>query len=133
MHDNVLGYPNLAECMALEPEAALFRRFDALNARNLLFIQAELCELEKKLREIEKEDVENKDHRSHQFAHDFTWLLMSSKEPSHRQLDLITEISMKLEKYSTAMCVFFQCERANFRVLRQGIPSPSKDAKVSPT
>jgi hypothetical protein len=39
----VHGYLGLAEHMVGDPELCLFRRFDALNAKNLLYLQAELC------------------------------------------------------------------------------------------
>jgi hypothetical protein len=40
------GYPKLSRLMAFYPEVAIFRRFGALNAENLLYLQAELQDLE---------------------------------------------------------------------------------------
>jgi hypothetical protein len=40
----------------------IFRRFDSLSTRNLLFFQDELCELEEKLAEIDKADLESGTH-----------------------------------------------------------------------
>jgi len=45
----VLRYPRIAGRMAAKPETASFRRFSALNARNLLYMQAELCRLVQEL------------------------------------------------------------------------------------
>ena len=45
-HDLVPGYPKLAGRMGVMPEIAMFRRFGALNARNLLYMQIDLKELE---------------------------------------------------------------------------------------
>jgi hypothetical protein len=44
------GYSKLAALMGAHPELANFRRFDALNTHNLLYLQAELVFLENKLR-----------------------------------------------------------------------------------
>jgi hypothetical protein len=41
-----MGYTALASWMGKFPEAAVFRRFSALNAKNLLYLQAELIQLE---------------------------------------------------------------------------------------
>ncbi|KAK8199122.1 uncharacterized protein BKA78DRAFT_290817 [Phyllosticta capitalensis] len=43
------GYPKLAQRMGLKPETAIFRRFAFLNKLNILYLQAELAELEKQL------------------------------------------------------------------------------------
>jgi len=48
------GYPKLADLMAQYHEAAIFRRFRSLNLFNLMRIQAELVELEDRLREVFK-------------------------------------------------------------------------------
>jgi hypothetical protein len=45
----VQGYPMLAAYMGLTPETNIFRRFSILNARNLLYLQAELTNLEEAL------------------------------------------------------------------------------------
>ncbi len=41
-----MGYTALALLMGRVPEVAIFRRFSTLNARNLLYLQAELVQLE---------------------------------------------------------------------------------------
>ncbi len=45
------GYMHLAEHMGEHPNRAIFRRFGELNALNVLFLQAELVELEAELRQ----------------------------------------------------------------------------------
>ena len=49
-------YTALASMMADHAEAAIFRRFDTLNIKNLLYMQAELVDLEDQLHDIESED-----------------------------------------------------------------------------
>lgn len=53
-------YTALASMMANHAEAAIFRRFDTLNIKNLLYMQAELVDLENQLHEIESEDKKSK-------------------------------------------------------------------------
>jgi hypothetical protein len=96
----VPGYPGLADFMARVPEANIFRRFYGLNARNLMYMQAELCDLEARLLVLEEEDAKGKSARSSHYAFDFYWMLRSSKEADHQQLDLVLKIRAKLEKYS---------------------------------
>lgn len=44
-----IGYPCLSEQMGIKPETLIFRKFVALNARILLYMEAELVDLEKLL------------------------------------------------------------------------------------
>jgi hypothetical protein len=53
------GYNILAHLMGAYPELSIFRRFGALNARNILYLQAELTDLETKLLQAEKADLES--------------------------------------------------------------------------
>jgi hypothetical protein len=52
----VTGYPRIAGEIGFNPELAMFRRFGALNARNLLYLQNELAQLELKLKKAELKD-----------------------------------------------------------------------------
>jgi hypothetical protein len=48
--------------MSSDKVFSIFRRFDNLSTRNLLFLQDELCELEEKLSDIDKADLESGTH-----------------------------------------------------------------------
>jgi hypothetical protein len=50
------GYTKLAALMGAHPALANFRRFSALNAKNLLYLQAELIYLENKLQRCVEKD-----------------------------------------------------------------------------
>ena len=50
------GYASLSQFIALR----IFRRFDALAIRNLLYMQDELCEIEQQLGELDKADMTSK-------------------------------------------------------------------------
>ncbi|KAF2488939.1 hypothetical protein BU16DRAFT_531983 [Lophium mytilinum] len=112
------GYPKLAGQMGLLPEIAIFRRFSALNAQNLLYLQAELVWLEKKLRKVESED--NKDYSKSRYALDWFWLSQSDQlgnNDASEQLSLVREISLKLKQYNDAVIQ---------QSLIHSMPEPSK-------
>jgi len=98
------GYPQIATFMTQNPELLMVRRFRALNARNLLYLQAELVHIEKALLKCEKEDAkvkEKKDPRSH-YSRDYLWLIKSGdgKGPPGEQWTLIQQMRGKLKEYS---------------------------------
>jgi hypothetical protein len=72
LHDLIKGYPKLAGYMGLAPEIAMFRRFGALNARNILYLQSELVVLEARLKFVEAEDAKAVGVKS-KYARDFFW------------------------------------------------------------
>lgn len=62
------GYPKLARFIGERPGFAIFRRFSELNARNLLYLQAELLDIEEELYETEMDDQRDQDLRQLQFS-----------------------------------------------------------------
>lgn len=97
--DLVPGYPKLAGQMGILPEAAMFRTFSALNARNLLYLQAELVSLEKELIECEAQD--NKHYEKRRYALDWFWLNQSQwEEGDAKQYQLVQNMKRKLKEYS---------------------------------
>jgi hypothetical protein len=55
------GYTKLASLLGAHPDLAIYRRFGKLNAKNLLYLQAELVSLEERLEECVKKDQESGD------------------------------------------------------------------------
>ena len=96
----VIGYPKLAGQMSLIPELQIFRNFGALNARNLLYLQAELEVLEKKLIEKETENSRDPRNKRNRYAIDFEWLNEPIDDEDTEQRDLVRKIQEVLEKYS---------------------------------
>jgi hypothetical protein len=96
--DLVTGYPKLAGRMEHLPEEAIFRRFGALNARNLLYFQAQLVALEGELVRREREDSGQLERC--RFANDWFWLSQSQLQGSSEQLDLVLKIRATLKEYS---------------------------------
>jgi hypothetical protein len=99
--DHPIGYPRLSERMGAHNESMIFRKFSALNSRVLLYLQADLVQLENQLHAIERRD--NKDNHGwrSKYATDFHWLQKSREDGCDHQLALIREIQGKLQTYST--------------------------------
>ena len=100
LHDLVIGYPKLAGRMSVVPQTAAFRRFGALNTRNLLYLQSELTDLERDLKEAEREDSLSDKGRKKRYAVDHRWLIRSHRDGDTKQLDLFNKIRAKLKEYS---------------------------------
>ncbi|PVH73652.1 hypothetical protein DL98DRAFT_606918 [Cadophora sp. DSE1049] len=96
------GYPQVAEFMGEYPTLAMVRRFRGLNARNLLYLQAELVLIEKKLQEVEKADAKN--DATKQYSKDYFWLMESATESEGGdQWRLIMEMRDKLREYNDVL------------------------------
>ncbi|GME61005.1 hypothetical protein GTA08_BOTSDO00801 [Neofusicoccum parvum] len=94
------GYPKLATIMGPYRGMALFKRFASLNARNLLYMQAELLQLELELDELASGD------REEGLSYDVdAWSLMKpgEQEDGNRQWRLILRIREKLKEYNEAL------------------------------
>lgn len=98
--DLVVGYPKLAAKIGILPEAGIYRRFSALNAQNLLYYQAELTYLERKLREQQLRDNHEKQGHGPEYGVDWYWLMRSPEEGDAVQLGLVLKIRELLKDYS---------------------------------
>lgn len=50
------GYPSFSALISSDPDLQIYRRFNRLSARNLLYLQSELLEAERRLDEFDKVD-----------------------------------------------------------------------------
>lgn len=88
-----VGYPALAHFMASDSVFRIFRRFDFLTVRTLLYLQDELCELEQRLKELDDSDLQLNSH-----AH--TVSLHSRRHDQNQQRKaVLAEIQLKLKTY----------------------------------
>ena len=55
------GYPSFADFIAADADAAIYRKYEHLSARNILYLQSELHELEGQLDELDSLDVKEKE------------------------------------------------------------------------
>ena len=96
----VHGYPKLASLIGTDGSFAIFRRFDDLNAKNLLYLQAELADLEYRLRELE---VANSTNPECEGLQTYVYELMRpTPEGPNEQWKLVLQIREKIYRYS--MC-----------------------------
>ena len=95
------GYLKLSVFQSKFPEVAIFRRFAALNAQNILYMQAELSHLELELKEIITEDSRSGDSERRAYTQDWWTLNQASKQSvPPAQLHKILEIRERLRAYS---------------------------------
>jgi hypothetical protein len=97
------GFPSLATIIASDPDAAIYRRFDRLSSRTLLYMQSELVELESQLETSENEDLRIEEDEGNEPHRD--WKLFTEKVEGggrwKRRMDLVLEIRKKLKTYRT--------------------------------
>ncbi|KAF1917581.1 hypothetical protein BDU57DRAFT_493695 [Ampelomyces quisqualis] len=98
-----IGYPRLAERIAAKPETGVYRRFDALNARHVLYLQAELCVHEAELRDQEIEDQQDKTGKRSQYALDYQCFLQEPSNMNKPQFKLVQKMHAKLAEYNDAL------------------------------
>lgn len=95
-----MGYTDLALLMGQYPESAIYRRFSALNAENLLYLQAELVNLEKRYRKLKSTAVAN-DPEKINYDEDWYMLKHSGQAvPNDEVWTTFLEIRSKLKEYS---------------------------------
>jgi signal transduction histidine kinase len=94
------GYPRFSERIAVRPETGIYRRFDALNARRILYLQAELCIMEKQLRRLEERDSKDESGKKSNYATDYQSMLQTPLNEYRQQLELVGRMQSKLEQYS---------------------------------
>lgn len=104
------GFAAVAEWIALDAdnETFIFRKFDKLAARRLLYMQARIITLEKQLELLDKEVVESKDMSLKDAAKTWEQLMAHAAEgheQGRRMLQLLNEIDEALEKF----CKIWPC------------------------
>lgn len=101
------GYTAAASWLASDPdnETLVFRKFDDLAALSLLYMQSEILEMQKKVRDMHKATVDSYDMDLRDAARTWETLVLQSK-PGHdfrkdakERMDLILDLRMKLKEY----------------------------------
>ena len=96
------GYPTFANFIAADPDAAIYRKYEHLSARNLLYLQSELHDLEAQLVELDASDVRKKDDEdevSKKIARYWDYYSKASSERAKRHRALQKKISRKIKEY----------------------------------
>lgn len=94
------NYTKLASLIGAHPELALFRQFAALNAKNILYMQADLVHLEAELEDIAREDRCSGHREKQSFEASVFDLKYSSGTENDAQWQKVLEIRNKLKEYS---------------------------------
>jgi hypothetical protein len=99
----VHGYPSLAAIIASDSSAAIYRRFDRLSARTLLYMQSELSELESELETLERADLHNLEDGANEPHRDWNLFKAKAEDPDNekwrQRMALVKEIQEKLKIY----------------------------------
>lgn len=113
----VPGYPSLAAFIASDPDhsTAIYRRFDRLSARNLLYLQAELLALEKKQDELDKQDLNSDEIDAKDKARNWETLLAraesGSDDEAKERVKIAKAIREKIKEYSQWLEVWRETPR----------------------
>lgn len=98
-------YPGLSTLMSTHPDLMIFRAFERLNMRNLLYYQAEIANVEAELDQITLIDRACLESPRKDYAADWAALQLSnSDEADGIQWQLILKARGLLEKYSMSHC-----------------------------
>ncbi len=99
--DLVAGYPKLAAHIGDHPYMAIFRRFRTMNAKILLYYQAELTQLERELEECEFRDANDPSGNKKRYANDWRICVDDAHGiGDDEQLRTVNKIRKKLREYS---------------------------------
>jgi hypothetical protein len=94
------GYAKLSSVMSTDPEFAIYRKFGALNAQNILYYQAELMGFEDDLQDIAARDRTSQDSEKLDF--EGNWYELSHAGPGKDlRLRKFMNIRRLLKEYST--------------------------------
>jgi hypothetical protein len=94
------GYPKLAELQGTYPQLGIYRRFATLNPRNLLYLQAELVDLEERLERYTLEDLCSTEEQQKRSSRDWYTLSKITDGVLSPQWEMMLEIRQRLEQYS---------------------------------
>ena len=107
---HINGYPSLAAFMASDNDksTSIYRRFDRLSARNLLYLQSELVELEAQQKTLDEKDTADLNAATEDMGSVRDWRTLKARANEagnlreKEQLRIALEIREKIKEYSSA-------------------------------
>ncbi len=94
------GYPSFAEFIAKDKDAAIYRRYESLSARNLLYQQSEIHELERQATELDEEEAKNiENENTQQAARRWSHYVNDESEQGRARRALLDKIKVKMKAY----------------------------------
>ncbi|KAJ2997271.1 hypothetical protein NUW58_g701 [Xylaria curta] len=104
------GYTRLAEYMGQQPQLAIFRRFGALASLNILYLQAQMAELEHHLQFVQKQDSQSNDDGRRAYSRSWYQLCESARleqgTPGREQYELIMKLRELMPQYHEAINLY---------------------------
>ncbi|KAE9374805.1 hypothetical protein N431DRAFT_557033 [Stipitochalara longipes BDJ] len=97
------GYAQTALLMHRNSETAIFRQFSTLSIKNLLYLQAELVELEYGLSQLAEQDKRSDHPNAQYYTRDWWYLRHSARDGDAAQWQKVLEIREKLKEYHVAL------------------------------
>ena len=101
------AYPSFADFIASDPELSVFKRFNYLSSRNLLYLQSELLDLQTQLQDFDEEDYNGMDGEillSAKCWETFTARAKESQHPREKErMDTIRKIRISMKEYQEAL------------------------------
>jgi hypothetical protein len=98
------GYPSLADWIAGHSGAAVYRHFDGLSSRNLLYLQGELLRLQSIQDSYDAEDYETGELDAKERARDWDTFYKAALNPNDSKaqdrMRLVKDIRSTLREYS---------------------------------
>ncbi|KAI4268343.1 MAG: hypothetical protein L6R38_007875, partial [Xanthoria sp. 2 TBL-2021] len=114
------GYPSFAHFVSQDGDAAIYRRYESLSARNILYLQSELHELEGQLEGLDAADVKERDFdddEPRKIARLWHRYARADNERALRHRALQAKIRAKIKEYHKALVL-------ESRVLALSAPTP---------
>ncbi|KAL8767037.1 MAG: hypothetical protein Q9209_006331 [Squamulea sp. 1 TL-2023] len=112
------GYPSFADFIARDSDAAIYRKYSHMSARNLLYLQSELHELEAELQHLDAEDAkETGSEDAQKTARDWSHYSDPANERSCQHRRLQEKIRVGIKQYHEALFL-------ESRILTLNAPSP---------
>ena len=93
------GYTSLSSMMSMHPEIAIMQRFGKLNVQNLIYLQAELIQLNIEWNDEESESQKRTDDRRY-YGRDWRYLSSHFLIGDNDQWKKWLQIRKKLKEYS---------------------------------
>ena len=116
----IKGYPSLAAFIASDSDrsTSIYRRFDRLSARNLLYLQSELVELESRQDRLDAADLKRTTDEKMSASN---WEIFKERAERTAQekerMEVVKEIREKLKEYSlcSGVCLPIRTLTREFR------------------
>lgn len=98
------GFPSFSRFIAEDKDAAIYRKFESLSARNLLYLQSELHDIERQLEECDREDAKdlNNEH-AQQCAREWAYYSQCNDTHIQERQDLRDRLKIKIKEYRLSL------------------------------